>query len=307
VGFIDKLLGTDVPAGFAKCDVVFGYWHGASMPAGKSVIISIAPADHPSSLVGFRAFNGSQMLMHVLPEEVSTLDVASNGWSFFGIGPAGAVGAGLATAIDRHLAPWDLRVSGPVGEFHLHAWGGLGSPLPGASTWGRAEERMARYRLHAQAELTESSRAQVQTPGRHRLRIFMEAAASVAPTFDNVERRAWLLESPDEHMGIERVEAGLLAWNTLGSNELTEAEGHCLLLLLSLLVEAPDEQIDLSDLDDVGGWYGRLAGALMGEYGLDIFVGALHAANRAFFDDEVADATISVIAGALANAIEEVL
>jgi hypothetical protein len=133
----------EVPPGYSKMIIRYGVWEGEPWPQNHTAIVELAPAAYPGVIVTFKPPNGGTDLLHLHAADVRTVDVYGDGRSYFGFGFEGAVSASLASAVDRMFAPWDLRVTGPAGEFHLHSYKG---PIPGPVVLGRVEQRLAEHR-----------------------------------------------------------------------------------------------------------------------------------------------------------------
>jgi hypothetical protein len=122
--------------------VNFGVWNGLAWPANRYMYVRIAPPDLPQALLSFGDASGSGADLQLTAADITNVSASSASWGFMGFGLAGMIGAGVASAVDSLLAPWDLEFSGPCGQASLHAYHG---PPPGDAEWALVRQRIAVY------------------------------------------------------------------------------------------------------------------------------------------------------------------
>lgn len=111
---------------------------GQPLPPHQRMYLRLAPLERPEAVLAFASNDGSTDSI-LTPSHVTDVAVVVDGYTFFGFGAAGMVGAGLASVVDSWLAPWELRVSGPMG---YATWYSPRGPSPHQSELDRVHERM---------------------------------------------------------------------------------------------------------------------------------------------------------------------
>ena len=112
---------------------------GRPMPVHQVMYARLAPQERSDAVLAFASNDGSEP-GYISAHLVTSFDVQVDGATFFGLGFAGMVGAGLAAAVDRFLAPWDLRFEIANGDWlHLHAYRG---PAPSTATLAEVQARV---------------------------------------------------------------------------------------------------------------------------------------------------------------------
>lgn len=125
--------------GYFKVFIRSGVWGGAPLPAHQTMYIRVAPVDMLEAIIAFADNQGGADSMFTAAD-LYDVRVASDGRVFFGFGAGGMLAAGVAARLDHLLAPWELRMEGPLGFVEVYAHRG---PPPSRDELARVEQRLA--------------------------------------------------------------------------------------------------------------------------------------------------------------------
>ncbi|GIG21301.1 hypothetical protein Cch01nite_20250 [Cellulomonas chitinilytica] len=110
----------------------------------QTVYLRLAPHERPDAALALASPDGSEPA-YIAARLVDDANVSVDGRTFFGFGVGGMVAAGLASAVDRIFAPWDLQLWFTDGVWlDLHAYRG---PAPGQGLLADLEQRLRASRV----------------------------------------------------------------------------------------------------------------------------------------------------------------
>jgi hypothetical protein len=93
--------------------------YGKQYPPHQRMFIQLAPPEKSDAVVALWTHAGVPQYCGI--DEIDSVRASSGGYTFFGFGASGMFAAGVASALDNLLAPWDLVLEGGMGAIHLYA------------------------------------------------------------------------------------------------------------------------------------------------------------------------------------------